>query len=71
MYAYLGENIKYPQEAKNKGISGTVFITYVVEKDGSVSNVKVLRGVKEDLDKEAIRVVRMMPQWKPGYSVPK
>ena len=66
MYAYLGENIKYPQEAKNKGISGTVFITYVVEKDGSVSNVKVLRGVKEDLDKEAIRVVSMMPKWKPG-----
>ena len=66
LYSYLGENIKYPDEAKKNGISGTVYITYVVEKDGSVSNAKVLRGASPELDKEAVRVVSAMPKWKPG-----
>lgn len=66
MYKYLGENIKYPQKAKENGIQGTVFISYVIEKDGSVSHAKILRGVEKSLDKEAIRVVTGMPKWKPG-----
>ena len=66
MYAYMGENIKYPQKAREDGISGTVFITFVVEKDGTVSHVKKLRGVEESLDKEAMRVIKAMPKWKPG-----
>ena len=66
MYKYLGDNITYPAEAKKDSISGTVYITYVIEIDGSVSKVTLLRGVREDLDKEAMRVVKEMPKWKPG-----
>ena len=66
LYAYLGNNIKYPEVAKKEGIEGTVYVTYVVEKDGSVTHVKLLRGVHESLDKEALRVVAEMPKWEPG-----
>lgn len=66
MYKYLGENITYPSEAKKDSISGTVYVTYVVEKDGSVSNIRLLRGVREDLDNEAMRVIKEMPKWTPG-----
>ena len=64
--AYLSENIKYPEEAKDKNISGRVFINFVVEKDGSVSNVKVMRSIGGGCDEEAVRVVKAMPKWKPG-----
>ncbi len=63
---YLSENIQYPVEARNQGIEGTVFISFVVETDGSISNVHVLKGVGGELDKEAIRVVSGMPPWVPG-----
>lgn len=66
MYAYLGENIKYPKDAKEEGIQGKVYVTYVVEKDGTVTNVSVLRGVSKSLDAEAVRVIKGMPKWKPG-----
>jgi TonB family protein len=66
MYAFLGENIKYPEKAQKEGISGRVYVTFVVEKDGSVSNVEVLRGAEASLDKEALRVVKLMPKWEPG-----
>ena len=66
MYKFLGENIKYPEKAKKEGIGGRVYVTFVVEKDGTVTNVKVLKGAEESLDKEALRVVKMMPKWKPG-----
>lgn len=66
MYAFLGENIKYPEKAKKEGISGRVYVTFVVEKDGSVTNVKILRGAEESLDKEAMRVIKLMPKWEPG-----
>jgi TonB family protein len=66
LYAFMGENIKYPEDAKKKGTAGTVFVTFVIEKDGKVSGVKLLRGVSESLDKEALRVVSSMPAWKPG-----
>ena len=63
---FISKNINYPQEAKEKGIQGRVFIGFVIEKDGSVSNVRNLRGVDSELDAEAIRVVKSMPKWKPG-----
>jgi protein TonB len=63
---FLIENIKYPEEALKKGVTGTVFITFVVEKDGSVTHVKVLRGIGSGCDEEALRVVKMMPKWVPG-----
>lgn len=63
---FITGNIKYPQEAKEKGIMGTVFVSFVVEKDGRVTEVKVLRGIGGGCDEEALRVVKMMPKWKPG-----
>ena len=66
MYKYLGNNIKYPQVARETGIQGRVFVNFVVEPDGSVSNVKVLRGIGGGCDEEAMRVVKSMPKWKPG-----
>ena len=63
---YIFKNIHYPQEAKEKGIQGRVFIGFVIEKDGSVSNIRNLRGVDSELDAEAMRVVKSMPKWKPG-----
>lgn len=66
LYGYLAENIKYPQMAKESGIQGRVFVTFVVERDGSVTDVRVLRGIGGGCDEEAIRVVQNMPKWTPG-----
>ena len=63
---YVVKNVKYPQIAKETGIKGRVFVSFVVEPDGSVSNVKVLRGIGGGCDEEAMRVVKSMPKWKPG-----
>jgi protein TonB len=63
---YLQENIKYPEEAKELGIQGRVFVTFVVEVDGSITDVRVLRGIGGGCDQEAIRVVKGMPKWVPG-----
>ena len=64
--AWLARNIQYPPVAAEKSISGLVLVSFVVEKDGSLSNVKVTRGIDPSLDKEAIRVVKSMPRWNPG-----
>ena len=66
MYEYLGKNIKYPQIARESSIQGRVFVNFVVEPGGSVSNVKVLRGIGGGCDEEAVRVVKSMPKWKAG-----
>lgn len=71
MYRYLSKNIKYPIIAAENGISGRVFIGFVIEKDGSISKVKVLRPVDPYLDKEAVRVVKAMPKWTPGVQMNK
>ena len=63
---YVGDNVKYPQIARETGIQGRVFVNFVVEPDGSVSNVSVLRGIGGGCDEEAMRVVKNMPKWKPG-----
>ena len=63
---YLSKNIKYPAEAHAKGIQGRVIVCFVVKKDGSIDNIKVVRSVDPYLDKEAIRVITAMPKWKPG-----
>jgi periplasmic protein TonB len=63
---YLGKNITYPPMARESGIQGTVFVTFVVEPDGNVTNVRTLRGIGGGCDEEAIRVVRNMPRWVPG-----
>lgn len=63
---YLSKNIKYPPVAEENGIQGRVVCSFVVERDGSVSDVRILKGVDPSLDKEAIRVVSAMPKWIPG-----
>ena len=63
---YLSENIKYPEQAKKDKTQGKVYISFVVEKDGSVADAKVLRGIGGGCDEEALRVVNAMPKWTPG-----
>ena len=63
---FISKEIKYPVEAQKKGIQGRVILAMVVDKEGSINNVEVLRGVDPLLDKEAIRVIESMPKWKPG-----
>lgn len=63
---FLQENIEYPQMARESGIQGTVYMTFVVEPSGSVSAVRVLRGIGGGCDEEAIRVIQKMPKWNPG-----
>lgn len=63
---YVSKNIKYPQIARETGIQGRVFVGFVVEPDGSISNVKLLRGIGGGCDEEAMRVIKSLPKWKPG-----
>ncbi len=63
---FLNKNIKYPTIAQENGIQGRVILQFVVNKDGSIVDVTVARSVDPYLDKEAVRVVKMMPKWKPG-----
>lgn len=69
MYNFLREHVKYPVYAKELGFHGTVFLKFVVEKDGSITNVEVLRGVGGGCNEEAIRVVKSMPNWSPGMQM--
>ena len=66
MVKFLQENVVYPEKAKEKGISGKTFVSFTIEKDGSISDVKVLRGCDKECDAEAVRVVKSMPKWNPG-----
>ena len=63
---YLSENIKYPEAAEKAGEQGRVVVNFIVENDGAVSNVKVVRSVTPTLDAEAVRVIKAMPKWVPG-----
>ena len=66
MLKYLMENIKYPEQAMKEGIQGRVTVRFIVEKDGSISDVKPILSVHPLLNKEAVRVVESMPKWTPG-----
>lgn len=66
LMSFVAKNVNYPEEAQEKGISGRVMVKFVVEKDGSVNDVQVVRGVAPTIDAEAVRVVQAMPKWKPG-----
>ena len=65
---WLGSHVNYPAEAREQQVEGTVFVTFVVETDGSISNVRVVnhRDAMAALEQEAVRLVRAMPKWKPG-----
>jgi protein TonB len=65
-YHYLGTNIHYPDDARVKNQQGRVIITMIIEKDGSLSDIKVLRGVSASIDQEALRAMSASPKWSPG-----
>jgi len=66
MLEYIAKNIKYPPVARENGIQGRVYVTFVVDKEGKIKDAKVLRGIGGGCDEEALRVVKTMPEWKPG-----
>ncbi len=63
---YLANNIKYPEKARKNKVQGKVFVNFIVEKDGSISNIKILRGLGDGCNEEVIRVLKNMPKWEPG-----
>jgi len=63
---FLANNIKYPEKARENGIQGTVYVNFVIEPDGSISNIKIRRGISKELNEEVIRVIKLMPKWIPG-----
>ena len=66
LFQWLSSNIKYPAEAEKNGVQGRVIVTFVVERDGSITETKVVRSVDPQLDVEAVRVIKSMPHWNPG-----
>ena len=66
MQKWMQENLQYPDLALEKGDKGKVYIKFVVEKDGIISNVEIIQGISRELDNEAKRLIRAMPEWKPG-----
>jgi len=66
MMQFISTNFQYPSIDMENGIEGRVYVSFVVEKDGSISTIKVLRGVSKTIDEEAIRVIKKMPNWTPG-----
>ncbi len=66
LVSYFGQNLSYPQEAREKKLTGTVFVSFIVNPDGSIGNPTVLKGIGSGCDEEALRVIRSMPAWNPG-----
>ncbi|HWA34570.1 MAG TPA: TonB family protein [Cyclobacteriaceae bacterium] len=65
-YKYVGEKIKYPAQARRMGIEGRVFVEFVINKDGSLSDVKAIKGIGAGCDEEAVRIIQSAPPWTPG-----
>jgi periplasmic protein TonB len=63
---FLQENVVYPRVARESGIQGTVYATFVVERDGNITDIRILRGIGGGCDDEVVRVLRLMPEWIPG-----
>ncbi len=66
MFKFLGENIKYPEAAARANVTGKVFTSFVITKEGEIKNITVLKGVGFGIDEEALRVISAMPRWTPG-----
>lgn len=66
MMNYMGSSIKYPEAAEAEGLEGKVFVQFVVDSEGKVGQIEVVKGVRDDLDSEAVRVISEMPDWTPG-----
>ncbi|WOK05526.1 energy transducer TonB [Imperialibacter roseus] len=65
-YAYVGKNMKYPNQARRMGVEGKVFVQFVVDKDGSITEVQAIKGIGAGCDEEAVRVIQEAAKWKPG-----
>ena len=65
-YKFVQKNLKYPSQARRLGVEGRVFLQFVVDKDGSITNVRAVRGIGAGCDEEAVRVLQKSPKWKPG-----
>ncbi|WP_167607336.1 energy transducer TonB [Maribellus sediminis] len=63
---FISENVKYPENAIKNEIQGKVFVNFIIDESGAVTKVKVLRGVDDDIDKEAVRVIKLLEKWTPG-----
>jgi TonB family protein len=68
LYKLINESIKYPEEAKTKGIEGKVVVKFIIDSKGKVSNASIFRGVNKLLDDEAVRVINLLPDWVPGQA---
>lgn len=68
MYEYLHREVKYTELAKSSGIEGTIYVTFVVERDGSITGIRLLRGIGGGLDELVLKSIANMPSWKPGWS---
>jgi protein TonB len=66
MYDFINANIAYPPKAKRANVSGKVFLKFIVYKDGHIDNIELLKGIGFECDEEAIRIIKIMPRWKPG-----
>ena len=66
MGKFLAKNMKYPAQARRMGVEGSVFVSFVIDKNGNISEPQVIKGISAECDKEAVRVVGLMPPWKPG-----
>lgn len=66
MMKFLSDNIVYPEVSRKAGIQGVIYANFIIEVDGSLSNIKILRGLNQECDEEVIRVISMMPNWTPG-----
>ena len=66
MYKFISKNMKYPASARRMNIEGSVFVGFVVDADGKIADASIIKGISADCDKEALRVVQMMPKWRPG-----
>ena len=64
---YISNNLKYPESAKENGISGRVSLLLTINEKGEIADVKIIRGICPELDEEAVRLVKAMPKWEPGY----
>ncbi|WP_348619742.1 TonB family protein [Pedobacter lusitanus] len=67
-YAYLAKSVNYPAEAKKNNVQGKVFLSFIVEMDGTLNDIRVIRGVGSGLDEEAVRILKESPKWEPGYN---
>lgn len=63
---FLSDNIRYPRLAKEKGVSGKVYASFIIEKDGSISNIKIEKDIGDGCAEEVVRIIKLMPKWEPG-----